>query len=123
MNVTIHELHNKLLDMVGEFQKTQNSSIYFAFNDRKFVDITNNIQPNVTFVNRNSENSIAVKNLVINQHMDIYCIDESLLQLMITEFPTNEEISINKIFKKLIFPNSLVTEIQCQFDTKSLIML
>ena len=98
MNVLIYEIHSKLPALVGELQKIQNISIYFAFNDHEFKDLTNNINPNIIFVNHNVERLLMKYDLMNDLKMSIYIVDESLTKLNITKFLTHKKMSLKRIF-------------------------
>ena len=100
MNVIIYELHSKLQELVGKLQNIQDISIYFAFDDQKFEDLTRNINPKIIFINHNMENSLMKFDFVKDLKMNIYVIDESLPKLNITQFPTHKKMNMKRIFKQ-----------------------
>ena len=100
MNVIIYELHSKLQELVGKLQNIQDISIYFAFDDQKFEDLTRNINPKIIFINHNMENSLMKFDLMNDLKMNIYVIDESFPKLNITKFPTHKKMSLEGIFRK-----------------------
>ena len=99
MNVLIYELQSKLQDLVEQLRVVKDISIYFAFNDQEFKEVTANFHPHIIFVNNIVEKSMFKYDLENNRDMSIYLVDESFPKLRITEFPTHKKMSLKKIFK------------------------
>ena len=97
MNVLIYELKSKLQYIVEELKKIQDISIYFAFNDDEFEDISNKIHPEIIFI----ETTKFIKNALLLECSNkfIYILSHELSKLTITDNNTNQEVKIKQIFR------------------------
>jgi len=94
MNTIIYKISKNLNNLLEKLEDIKEISISFAMDEKKLIDLINQVRPEIIFLNVNKIPSLFDTIFLEGTNLKIYTIDDSLASLELHDYKNDDLIQL-----------------------------